>query len=188
MDSKQEINDYIVEAFITHERYDPVTKQNDIALIRLEKEVRIDDRNVLIRPACLWQGSKLEVDKAIATGYGATRSGGEMSIDLMKVRLDILDNDVCVKYFVDDDDEDYRDGSVVITNSQLCIGSYEAGKDTCQGDSGGPVQISLENHTCVSHIIGVTSFGSPVCGGENAPAVYTRVSSYIDWIGSKIYD
>lgn len=49
------------------------------------------------------------------------------------------------------------------------------------------MQITIANQTCVSHIIGVTSFGSTVCGGENAPAVYTRVSAYIDWIGSKVW-
>lgn len=175
-----------VEAFISHERYDFVSKQNDIALIKLEKRVKFA-APFYVRPACLWQDEDLPVDKAIATGFGASQQGGEMSADLMKVRLDILENEVCEKYFVEDDDEDYRDGSVVINSNQLCIGSYESGKDTCQGDSGGPVQIAFANHTCVSHIIGVTSFGSTVCGGENTPAVYTRVSAYIDWIGSKVY-
>lgn len=178
--------DFKVEVFISHEKYDIFTKQNDIAVIKLENRVHFGDpKNV--RPACLWQGESLDANKAIAIGYGANRQGGEMSTDLMKVRLDILDNDVCVKHFIEDEDDDYQNGNVVINSNQMCIGSYEAGKDTCQGDSGGPVQITLANHTCVSHIIGVTSFGSTVCGGDNVPAVYTRVSAYIDWIESKVW-
>lgn len=35
-------------------------------------------------------------------------------------------------------------------------------------------------------LVGVVSYGSSPCGSENRPAVYTRVSSYLDWIESKI--
>lgn len=180
-------NDYKIEVFIPHEKYDFFTKQNDIAVIKLADRVNFVDPKA-VRPACLWQSEKLDAVKAIATGYGAKRHGGEMNTDLMKVRLDILDNDVCVNYFNEDDDEDDPESNVVINDNQMCIGSHESGKDTCQGDSGGPVQITVANETCVSHIIGVTSFGSSVCGGDNTTAVYTRVSAYIDWIVSKVWD
>lgn len=119
----------------------------------------------------------------------------------MKVELNIIDNTQCNRYFEDDKLEDG------IISSQMCCGVLAGGKDTCSGgkivcclknerfvnlfsffpDSGGPVQITTPDNRCLFHIIGVTSFGSPFCGLKNSPGVYTRVSSYIDWIESKVW-
>ena len=33
---------------------------------------------------------------------------------------------------------------------------------------------------------GVTSFGSSFCGERSRPAVFTRVSEYIDWIREEL--
>lgn len=54
-------------------------------------------------------------------------------------------------------------------------------------DSGGPIQVSTATNICLYHIVGITSFGSPFCGQRNSPGVYTRVSSYLDWIESKVW-
>lgn len=53
-------------------------------------------------------------------------------------------------------------------------------------DSGGPLQIVNPDNKCIYSIIGITSFGAG-CGAKNSPSVYTRVSSYIDWIESKVW-
>lgn len=85
--------------------------------------------------------------------------------------------------------------------TQFFIGVLKGGKDTCGGglptrrfktnfafnhsnlslDSGGPLQTTIGNQ-CIFNIIGLTSYGSTFCGGKNAPGIYTRVSSYLDWI------
>lgn len=52
---------------------------------------------------------------------------------------------------------------------------------TFKGDSGGPIQVTTSKNLCVSHIVGVTSFGK-ACAAKNTVGVYTRVSSYLDWI------
>ena len=44
--------DYNVSKFIKHPQYNPRTKKNDIALIELKENVRVDS---FIRPACLYQ-------------------------------------------------------------------------------------------------------------------------------------
>lgn len=53
-------------------------------------------------------------------------------------------------------------------------------------DSGGPLQIAIGNE-CVFSIIGITSYGSTFCGNKNSPGIYTRVSSYIDWIEKNVW-
>jgi secreted trypsin-like serine protease len=56
-----------------------------------------------------------------------------------------------------------------------------------QGDSGGPLQITKPDNQCIYYIIGVTSFGTG-CGDKKFPGIYTRVSSYIDWIESIVWN
>lgn len=51
-----------------------------------------------------------------------------------------------------------------------------------KGDSGGPLQIRNSEVYCMYDVIGVTSFGKPLCGAIRNPAVYSRVSNYIQWI------
>jgi len=58
--------------------------------------------------------------------------------------------------------------------------------DTCQGDSGGPIMYYSENEQ-VWMLAGITSYGYG-CALPNYPGVYTRVSTYIDWIQSIVGD
>lgn len=50
-----------------------------------------------------------------------------------------------------------------------------------QGDSGGPVQVVTPGNICTFQLIALTSFGKS-CGIADSPGVYTRISSYLDWI------
>ena len=60
----------------------------------------------------------------------------------------------------------------------------EGGVDTCQGDSGGP--LVCQNSSSSPFVVeGITSFGFG-CANYGYPGVYTRVSSYVDWIYSVI--
>lgn len=54
-----------------HPDYNQLSKVNDIALIRLSKQVKF---NKFIRPACLWNKSNVKHTSAIATGWGATEN------------------------------------------------------------------------------------------------------------------
>ena len=111
--------------FIKHEKYDRLSKQNDIALAKLETAVKFSD---LVRPACLWQDARLNVDSVIATGWGRTESSeNQNSDDLLKVSLDLLDNNRCSQFF------GQRDDDIVINQNQLCAGVVIGGGDTCQG-------------------------------------------------------
>lgn len=69
---------------------------------------------------------------------------------------------------------------ITIGEGQLCAGA-EFNIDSCSGDSGGPLMSQKLYWT----IEGIVSFGHK-CGLEGWPGVYTRVTSYVDWIKSMI--
>ena len=54
--------------------------------------------------------------------------------------------------------------------------------DSCQGDSGGPLLLRDGNLADEPwYLIGIVSFGTSNCG-IGAPAVYTKITNYLDWI------
>lgn len=170
--------DYEIAQIIIHPQYQPPQTYNDIALLRLAPKVRF---NKSIRPACIWQNNNINVTQAIATGWGVTEFAGDKSDDLLKVLLNIYTPRECQPSF--EINSKLPQGLV---DSQLCAGNRGDRKDTCQGDSGGPLQVVDPSNNCIFHLVGVTSFGKS-CGVANAPGVYTRVSSYIDWIESVVW-
>lgn len=65
----------------------------------------------------------------------------------------------------------------ILTNNVICI-KTTGGISTCNGDSGGPLVLADGSNT----LIGATSFGI-VFGCELGwPGVFTRITSYLDWI------
>ena len=98
------------------------------------------------------------------------------SSDQQKLTTPLLTNQECIELF-----KTYSGGVVleISVEKHLCAGG-ERGKDSCNGDSGGPLlgrKQSLDPLT----LIGVVSGGSRTCG-RGAPAIYTRVSQYRNWI------
>lgn len=66
--------------------------------------------------------------------------------------------------------------------SILCVGG-RTGHDTCSGDSGGPLMQAVHENKKSNWILyGVISYGSAQCGREGQPAVYTRITHYLDWV------
>ncbi|XP_050546255.1 serine protease Hayan-like [Daktulosphaira vitifoliae] len=173
--------DYTVEDIIVHPDYIKTSKYNDIALLRLNKNVQF---NKNIRPACLYTKNAIYNLNATATGWGSTDYGSSASDHLLKVNLDIVDNRRCnILYEAESKTNSLSKG---IVDSMLCAGDLAGGHDTCLGDSGGPLVIRSEKNPCVFNLIGVTSFGK-YCATENSPGVYTRVSSFLSWIEQNVW-
>jgi len=57
----------------------------------------------------------------------------------------------------------------------VCAGFEERG--SCSGDSGGPLVKKGTNE-----LVGIVSWGSFPCAGEEKPGVYTNVANYYNWI------
>ncbi|CRL05180.1 CLUMA_CG018056, isoform A [Clunio marinus] len=168
--------DVAIEKFIPHEEYNTLTRAHDIAVIKMAQSVSFTKN---VKPACLYTTKETKESSAIASGWGYTEYSGTPSSRLMKVRLNILSNNLCAQTYAEED--------IPITDNQICAGILSGGRDTCQGDSGGPIQVVLGDNKCLSHIVGLTSFGI-ACGARNAPSVYTRVSSYLDWIEKIVWN
>lgn len=62
-----------------------------------------------------------------------------------------------------------------LNENNICTGPLSGGISPCSGDSGGPLS---QNGT----LIGIVSWGLQICGLPGVPAVYTKVSSYLDFI------
>lgn len=114
--------DIPVAEFIKHEEYTKRTKQNDIALVRLARPAKISN---FVRPACLWGESSISQSSVTATGWGFTEYSGSSSDELLKVQLNILDNNVC--------SEALAESGFVLNQNHICAGVLSGGKDTCQG-------------------------------------------------------
>ncbi|EDW94273.1 collagenase [Drosophila yakuba] len=153
--------------FIVHERFNPETAANDIALVKLPQDVEFTSR---IQPASLpsrYRHDQFAGMSVVASGWGAMV---EMTnSDLMQyTELKVISNAECAQEYD------------VVTAGVICAKGLKD-ETVCTGDSGGPLVLKD-----TQLVVGITSFG-PADGCEtNIPGGFTRVTHYLDWIESKI--
>ncbi|XP_015109806.1 venom protease [Diachasma alloeum] len=149
-----------------HPDFDASTYDNDIAIIKLHRPTIF---NTYIWPICLPPtGFSVENKSGIVAGWGTQYYGGPASSILMEVSVPVWPHDLCK-----------RTMTPKVSRNTLCAGAYQGGRDSCQGDSGGPLLHQLANGRWIN--IGIVSWGIR-CGEPGHPGIYTRVSSYLDWI------
>lgn len=144
--------------------------QNDIAIVVLQRPVTYTN---LIRPICLpfpMRNEKFVGKSPFVAGWGSQEFKGASSKQLMHVQIPIVENDGCAVA--------YRTVGGDITERQLCAGGKKNQKDACQGDSGGPLMLPRGQYY---YLVGVVSYGYR-CATPGFPGIYTRVTSYMDWI------
>lgn len=150
-----------VAEIIAHPDFSGMGFYNDVALLRLDREV---DYNRFIKPICLPTGraaSNTFVGTfATVIGWGTDKYKGKENNALQEVKLPVWSNYECDKTYFQR-----------ITDIFLCAGLPEGGKDACQGDSGGPLMLELESGKWTQ--IGIVSFGNE-CAKPGYPGVYTR--------------
>ncbi|XP_022906190.2 venom protease-like [Onthophagus taurus] len=163
--------EYEVAEVFEFPEYRPDSKYHDIGLVRLKKNV---DFNAYIKPACIYVPREFPKNvRFIVAGWGRVYFGGTHPNNLQKVELNITEIETCSKTY-SRQTNGLENG--VNLDTQICAEGADPGGDTCQGDSGTPLNF-FESQ--LYQIVGVTSFGIN-CG--IAPAIYTRVSYYINWI------
>lgn len=193
---------------IVHENFDVTLNQleDDIGLIKLSSKVNA-------KPISLAQKPEEYSGKATVTGWGML-NGGFFPDSLMQVDVDLVSNSACnagfrkvyaqdfnmiLNYYsarlrlsheaIDDVTASIGDGiSDAVSAGMMCADVPDDSRSACKGDSGGPV-FQKKGRTITQ--VGVVSWGEgPLsaeapCGHADAFDVYTRVSSYIDWIKGK---
>lgn len=171
-----------IEQIVIHPGWDPVSNDNDIALLKLATPM--DERAgagttlpIAHLDLVAENAGTLAGAMATVTGWGnmqADPPGGSNFPDrLQEVSLPIITNAACnIPYGGD------------ITDNMLCAAVDGGGKDSCQGDSGGPLVV-FDSGQSRWELAGVVSYGIG-CADANFPGVYTRVSRYTGWINTNV--
>lgn len=203
-----------VSRVIPHEDYNPVTIDNDIALVQLAEPITqssgpvgaINVQN---------QGEQPPVGPATVIGWGRMEDG-KFPIQLMETDIDIVPNGTCNQGMAEQTRRDMGGfllgmGEInripletleqafailsdnlgnSLTENMVCAGTSSGQRTMCNGDSGGPLMVKAPNGNWVQ--VGVVSWNrSPIgsdrkCGHESLYAVYTRVSQYFNWISGHV--
>uniref|UniRef100_A0A194AK31 Peptidase S1 domain-containing protein n=1 Tax=Pinctada fucata TaxID=50426 RepID=A0A194AK31_PINFU len=151
-----------------HPSYNSNTFENDVAIIRLDKEVQ-ESQSIL--PVCVATALPNAGTNCTTTGWGTLSSGGSLSTVLMQVNVPLVDHNTCNNY--------YQSYGGIDESTMVCAGYESGGKDSCQGDSGGP--LVCKNSEAQWDVVGITSWGVG-CAWEKYPGVYAKVSTFYSWI------
>lgn len=172
---------FTAKELIIHPEYSRRQIKNDICIIKVPF-MKLNSKP-LAAPACLPpQGEHPPPGtKCWVAGWGQTESGS-VAEQLQEVDLDIMSDQQCANTM---------NGQYLVKDAMFCAGSKGGGKDACQGDSGGPMICGIvppgakKGHASEEIrqpvLVGVTSWGIK-CGAPNAPGVWTKVSTYTNWI------
>jgi len=190
--------DFTVHPDYTQERQGKrlVNVLNDIGLIRLPRAAEI---NRGVRLVCLPLSPasltfEAPENEGTVVGWGFTsavdqrlesfKTNFRIAVNRQqKAKMKIISKEKCEEEW----GSDPNPLPIDFSQGQLCTSNV--GVTTCKGDSGGPLFTrnsstpdSEDNSEQPWTLTGITSFGSSYCGDRSKPAVFTRVSEYLDWI------
>ena len=164
-----------VVKIINYPLYDQAGYNGDVALLKLKSPV-IFHRN--IRPICLPINDIDTYEKqiGIAAGWGKTETG-DLPETLRYVELNIVPNVTCVM--------NLAMVNIDITDKMICTFKGPTGRETtCTGDSGGPLMVRRSGRYV---LVGATSFSLVDCQSP-FPNVFSRVSTFLEWISVAVMD
>ncbi|XP_058457238.1 collagenase-like [Malaya genurostris] len=152
---------------IVHPGYEIAGEMFDVGLIQLPQSV------TNVRPIRLPNLRQAEAtfvgQQATVAGWGATGQGEPQSEDLLFVRSAVVSVASCRLSLP----------TQQITDNHICANSDS--NSPCKGDYGSP--LTIVDVDGITTQIGVFSLNSVLGCQSNRPAVYSRMSSYLTWIG-----
>ncbi|XP_032069776.1 granzyme A-like [Thamnophis elegans] len=153
-----------------HPYYDSVTNENDIMLLQLNKQAKLN-KNVAIVKLPQEYGDVEAGTQCLVAGWGLTESQRPSDV-LREVNVTVIARTIC-------NDRNHYNSNPIVTMNMVCAGDKRGGKDSCSGDSGGPLMCKGEQR-------GIVSFGKG-CAKPKYPGVYTLLTKeYSRWINSVI--
>ncbi|XP_060626290.2 transmembrane protease serine 2 [Anolis sagrei] len=157
-----------VAKVIPHPGYDPSSKTNDVALMKLQSPLLFDE---FVRPVCLPNpGMMFQSDQQCwISGWGAREQKGTTSKKLNAASIRLISSDICNNRYI-------YNGLILPT--MICAGYLNGGIDSCQGDSGGPLVTFKDS---LWWLVGDTSWGTG-CATKYRPGVYGNMTVFTDWI------
>ena len=155
---------YPTRRLLKHPKYNSRTKDFDVAMITVNKDMDLDGTNAktVDLPENSGGGAVPANETLLVTGWGATSEGSATTNTLRAVEVMTHSLSRCRQLLGN------------LTKRMFCAGPIEGGKDSCQGDSGGP---AVKDNT----LIGIVSYGFG-CARPNKPGVYTDVAGVRPWI------
>ncbi|TEU19413.1 serine protease, partial [Oenococcus oeni] len=165
--SAQLVQTVSADNFVQHASYNSIVLRNDISLIKTPTVAFTALINKVELPAIAGTYSTYTGQQAIASGWGKTSDSATSVANTLQYEVfEVVSVSQCQNTY----------GSLVATNNVICVATPNK-VSTCNGDSGGPLVLVSD-----SKLIGVTSFVSSAGCESGAPAGFTRVTSYLDWI------
>ncbi|XP_072346387.1 complement C1s subcomponent-like [Scyliorhinus torazame] len=169
-------NMFAVEQVFIHPKFNKHVKHgqpnfnHDIALIKLQEEVKLGPN---LSPLCLPERGDVSLPNfgtlGYISGWGRTENRS-LAIILQFAEVPVVSMDEC-------ENSNFEGKKPIFTPNMMCAGRQ--GVDSCQGDSGGPY-VFQDRLDRSRHIVrGIVSFGPQQCGHYG---VYTHVGNYLDWI------
>ncbi|XP_019943381.1 chymotrypsin-like elastase family member 2A [Paralichthys olivaceus] len=148
-------------------------KGNDMALVRLADPV-YDNGYVSIADLPFPDQMLPHDFTCFITGWGLIDYVGSMPAILQVAPINIVEHSVC--------SQPNWWGSIAL-RTMVCAGG-DGVISGCQGDSGGPLSCFTDG---AWRVHGVVSYGpAGMCNQVTKPTVFTRVSSFLDWINSVV--
>ncbi|XP_078088504.1 coagulation factor VII-like [Mustelus asterias] len=159
-----------VSRMIIHKNYNKITIDNDIALLKLDVPVVLDDYAV---PVCLPEPSFVlrqlrQIRFSTVSGWGRRLEDGIVASTLQKLQVPRVRTSVC-RQTTDN----------IITENMFCAGYLTEMRDSCRGDSGGP---HVTQYKGSWFLTGIVSWGEG-CAREGKYGIYTKVYKYLEWMG-----
>ncbi|XP_035452336.2 serine protease Hayan-like isoform X1 [Spodoptera frugiperda] len=163
----------VVETYF-HPGYDPKTLANNLVMLRLYKHIRFLRKERKVKrirfdrtPANL----ATNTENIIVIGWGARKKSNviDQFERMLVAKLDIYQVNECAEIY----------SPTFVTDKNFCAGFISNGGGACNKDVGGPGVVG-------GTLIGVISFGAPVCGAIDSPTVFTKLGYYGKWIDSVI--
>ncbi|CRL05909.1 CLUMA_CG019129, isoform A [Clunio marinus] len=182
------VEDIEIESIISHKDFNNENMINDIALIRLSRDVELSKKRINVRTICLPVEESQQIDNIhdeflnlTIAGWGLTENDRKQSDVLIKAKVPYLSNPSCIKIY-DIKKRNYSTLKIEIKDSHMCAGGIER-VDTCRGDSGSALMgvADLGNFSRIFQH-GIVSMGVKCSQVEPFPGIYTRVSKFITWI------